>query len=303
MSGQGPTAPSARAWELVAGAYDIHVHAAPDVIERRASDVELAARFGELRLGGLVLKSHYTMTAERALAVRAASGADVQGGITLNWAVGGINATAVEVCARVGGRFVWMPTIDAAVTDPSEGAIGRPPAWLEHNQLLSRYGVTKPPLRITTDDGRLTPEVRLVLEVIAAHQMVLCTGHLDRNDVMALVDAARNRHVSSIVVTHPDAPAQRLTAADQRYLAERGCLLERCFGTAHSGRATWQRVMSNIRAAGPENSVVSSDLGQVMNPPVEYGVPMMADRLLAAGFSEREIRTMTVANSRRLCAY
>jgi hypothetical protein len=286
----------------VAGAFDIHVHAAPDVIQRLASDIELAARFGELGLGGFVLKSHFTMTAERALVVQAASGTDVQGGITLNWAAGGINATAVEVCARVGGRFVWMPTIDAAVTGPPEGSAGRPPAWLEYSQLLSRYGITRPPVRITTDDGRLTPEVRLVLEVIAAHQMVLCTGHLDRDEVMALVEAARNQHVSSIVVTHPDAPGQRLTAADQRYLAERGCLLERCFGTAHSGRVTWQQVMSNIRAAGPESSVISSDLGQVMNPPVEHGVPMMADRLLASGFSEREVRTMTVANSRRLCA-
>jgi hypothetical protein len=44
--------------------------------------------------------------------------------------------------------------------------------------------------------------------------------------------------------------------------------------------------------------VLSSDLGQPFNPPVEDGLALMADRLLAAGFTEDEIRTMAVDNSR-----
>jgi hypothetical protein len=38
----------------------------------------------------------------------------------------------------------------------------------------------------------------------------------------------------------------------------------------------------------------------VFNPPVEDGLALMADRLLDAGFSEEEIRTMAVTNTRRL---
>ena len=47
-------------------------------------------------------------------------------------------------------------------------------------------------------------------------------------------------------------------------------------------------------------SVLSTDLGQVFNPPVEDGLALMADRHLEAGFSAQEVRMMAVENTRRL---
>ncbi|HTX01677.1 MAG TPA: DUF6282 family protein, partial [Acidimicrobiales bacterium] len=84
--------PSSWSREVVAGAYDLHVHIEPDVMRRRISDLDLARRFEELRLGGFALKSHYVPTTERASVVRAATGVDVLGAITLNGSVGGLNA-------------------------------------------------------------------------------------------------------------------------------------------------------------------------------------------------------------------
>jgi hypothetical protein len=55
-----------------------------------------------------------------------------------------------------------------------------------------------------------------------------------------------------------------------------------------------------IRATGPQHNVLSTDLGQVANPPVEDGLALMADRLLEAGFSEQDVQTMAVVNTRRL---
>jgi hypothetical protein len=46
--------------------------------------------------------------------------------------------------------------------------------------------------------------------------------------------------------------------------------------------------------------VLSSDLGQPFNPPVEDGLALLADRLLAEGFTDKDVRTMAVDNSRRL---
>src|SRR5919201_289306 len=105
--------PSAAARELVRGGYDPHVHIAPDVMERRIDDLELARRFGEQGLAGFVLKSHYVPTAERASVVRAAGPRiDAGGAITLNASVGGLNPIAVEIAARGGARWVWLPTVD-----------------------------------------------------------------------------------------------------------------------------------------------------------------------------------------------
>ena len=60
--------------------------------DRRPST--LARRFAELGLAGFALKSHYTSTAERAQVVsaRRAGASQVVGTLTLNWAVGGMNA-------------------------------------------------------------------------------------------------------------------------------------------------------------------------------------------------------------------
>src|SRR3954447_17157462 len=106
--------PSARARELVRGGFDPYVHVAPDFAPRRITDLELAARCRELGLAGFALTSHYTATAERAAVVNAAVGETLAvGSIVLNRAVGGLNATAVEVAARQDARFVWLPTVSA----------------------------------------------------------------------------------------------------------------------------------------------------------------------------------------------
>ncbi len=106
--------PSERAREIVAGAYDTHVHVAPDVVPRRIDDVSLAKRFRDVGMAGFVLKSHYVPTAERAEVVRAAvPGVDVLGALCLNVPVGGLNPVAVEIAGRGGARIVWLPTMDS----------------------------------------------------------------------------------------------------------------------------------------------------------------------------------------------
>ena len=103
-----------------------------------------------------------------------------------------------------------------------------------------------------------------------------------------------------MVVTHPDYPTQGVPLAEQHELAARGALLERCFAPIHSGKVSWEQTFDAIRATGVEHNVLSTDLGQVANPPVEDGLALMADRLVEAGFSEQDVRTMAVDNTRAL---
>jgi hypothetical protein len=297
-------APSARARALVRGAYDMHVHIAPDTVERIIDDVGLARRCQELGLAGFQLKSHYTSTAERAAVVRrAVPGVEVFGAVTLNRAVGGMNPVAIEIAAREGARTVWLPTVDSLneMTGAHELAPGaKPPVWMRLQRELREQGVHIEPVRVLDEEGALLPETRAVLEAVARHALVLATGHLSRDEIFAVVDAAVAVGIATIVITHPEFPAQDIGVEDQAQLAARGALLERCFTTPHTGKVTWERVFAAIRATGPEHSVLSTDLGQVFNPPVEDGLALMADRLLDAGFDEEEIHTMAVTNTRRL---
>jgi hypothetical protein len=297
---------SERARELLRGAYDTHIHVAPDVVPRIVDDVTLARRFVELGMDGFTLKSHYTSTAERAAVVRAAvPGIDCRGAIVLNRAIGGLNPLAVEVAAREGVRTVWLPTVDA-VNESHEREVktSHPPAkvpvWVKLQLELREQGIEIEPVAVVDLAGAVLPQTRAVLERVAHHGLLLATGHLARHEIFTVVDAALEEGVREIVITHPEFPAQNLSVADQRALAERGALLERCMTTPHTGKIPWEVWIQNIRDTGPEHSVLSTDLGQVFNPPVEDGMGIMVDRLLAAGFSDEEVHVMAVVNSRRV---
>jgi Family of unknown function (DUF6282) len=294
--------PSARARELLRGAYDTHMHISPDVVERKIDDITLARKFAELGMAGFVLKSHYGSTAERASVVRAAvPETKVLGAIALNRAVGGINPLAVEIAAREGARTVWLPTVDSVNESHEREAPpgAKVPVWVKLQLELREQGIEIPPVPVLDPgDGTVVPELREVLGMIARHNMLLATGHLSRDEIFAVVDAALEEGVRDIVITHPEFPSQDLSVEDQRELAARGALLERCFTTPHTGKVTWERWIENIRATGPEHSVLSTDLGQVFNPAVEDGMALMVDRLLEAGLKDEEVYVMAVVNTR-----
>ncbi|MFG1922078.1 DUF6282 family protein [Cryptosporangium sp. NPDC048952] len=296
--------PSPLARELVRGAYDTHVHVAPDIMERRIDDVTLARRLRDVGMAGVVLKSHYAPTAERAEVVRGVvREVDTVGAITLNASVGGLNPVAVEIAGRQGARVVWLPTVDSAnqrscQAQAPEGAI--PPMWAQVQQELADQGILAPAIAVVDSRGKVVPELLNVLSLVAKHDMALATGHLSGDEIIAAVDAAVDAGVRRIVVTHPEFTSQRIPVESQRRLAARGALMERCFTTPHTGKVSWETFFSHIRDVGPEHSVLSSDLGQPFNPPVEDGLALLADGLLANGFTSDEVRVMAVTNSIRL---
>ena len=295
--------PTDRARALVEGAYDLHVHIDPDVIPRRIDDVTLARRFAEVGLAGFALKSHYTSTAERATVVSGLSDVAVIGTLTLNQAVGGMNALAVEIAAREGAKIVWMPTVDspaetAGRTEPKPG--DKVPLWARLQHELRGLGLSIEPVRVTDSSGQVLPETRDVLRTIARHGLILATAHLARDDTFAVVDAAFEEGVRHVVVTHPEFTCQNFSIEDQVALAGRGCLVERCLSTPLSGKTTWEHVFHGVRAVGVERTVFSSDCGNPDYPPVEDGMAFWADRLLEAGFDEGDVWRMIVENSRRL---
>ncbi len=197
---------------------------------------------------------------------------------------------------------MWLPTVDA-VNEAGEREAppgAKVPVWVKLQLELREQGLEIEPVPVLDGDGAVLPATRAVLAMIARHGMVLATGHLGRDEIFAVVDAAVDAGIADIVVTHPEFPSQDLSVEDQRRLAGRGALLERCFTTPHTGKIAWEQWTENIRATGPEHSVLSTDLGQVFNPPVEDGLPLMVDRLLTAGFDEEEVHVMAVVNTRRV---
>ncbi len=306
MSETSPAAPirvSDRAWKALEGAYDLQIHVGPDVIARRIDDIDCAKEFLAHGLKGFVLKSHYVQTGERAQVVtKAVPGSRVFGAVTLNHSVGGLNPVAVELAGRTGCKIVWMPTVDARneTAGRPDGGTEKLPFWAKIQRELAAEGISPPPLSVVDGAGELTEPARRCLERIARHNMILATGHLGRTEIFALVRAAKRMGLRKVVVTHAEFPSQSLTGDEQQALADLGAQIEHCFTTTYTGKAAWELAFANIRQAGVARAIISTDLGQTINPPVAEGFAMFAQRLLDAGFTADEIRTMAVTNPTRL---
>lgn len=286
---------SEAAWEAIQGAYDLQVHVAPDVIERRIDDLDLAKEFLAHGLKGFVLKSHYIPTAERAAVVtKAVPGIEAYGAITLNHSVGGLNPVALEIAGRSGNKVVWFPTVDAAneTAGRLDGPSDKLPFWAKIQREIAAAGITRPPMTVLNGEGKISDDARQCLELIAKHDMILATGHLGRHEIFPLVKDARAAGVKRIIVTHAEFPSQNLTAEEQIALADLGAIIEHCFTTYHTNKCPWEMVFANIRAVGVERTMLATDLGQKTNPPVAEGYAAFAQRLLDAGFTGKEINHM-----------
>jgi hypothetical protein len=291
------------AWRALEGAYDLQVHVGPDVIARRIDDIDCAREFLARGMKGFVLKSHYIQTGERAQVVtKAVPGSQVFGAVTLNHSVGGLNPVAVELAGRTGCKIVWMPTVDAEneTAGRLDGGSQKLPFWAKIQRELAAEGISPPPMSVVDSSGHLVEPARRCLERIAKHDMILATGHLGRREIFALVRAAKDMGLKKVLVTHAEFPSQNLTGDEQKELADLGAVIEHCFTTTYTNKAPWETAFANIRKTGVSRTVISTDLGQTINPPVAEGFAMFVQRLLDAGFSADEVRTMAVTIPTRL---
>lgn len=220
----------------------------------------------------------------------------------MNHSVGGLNPVAIELAGRSGCKIVWMPTVDAA--NETAGRLDGPnvklPFWAKIQRELAATGIAPPPMTVLDSAGKVSDATRSCIELIAKHNMILATGHLGRTEIFPLVKTAREMGAQRVLVTHAEFPSQNLTADEQYDLAQMGAMIEHCFTTMYTGKASWEGVLAAIRKVGPERCVISTDLGQTINPPVAEGFAMFAQRLLDGGFTVDQVRRMGVTNPQAL---
>jgi hypothetical protein len=168
---------------------DLHAHAAPSLLPRHGDDRATVAAERAVGFSIVVLKAHEGSTAERA----AAAGDGVFGGIVLNSPVGGANPDAVEIVARLGGRVVWMPTVSSRTHKAGAAS----PELAVHRGFELRL------VEVITEDMTLRPEWFDVLDVVAAHDLLLASGHLSAAETVVLFTEARRRGVQRLMVNHP----------------------------------------------------------------------------------------------------
>lgn len=266
------------------GAVDLHVHSAPDVYERRYTDIDLAREAARAGMGGLLLKNHWGSTAERAALVRqTVPDLDVQGGLVLSEVVGGLNPAAASHALKLGARQVWLPTKSARNHRLHHGEEGG--------------------IAILDSAGELLPEARAIVRLVAEAGAILGTGHLSPEEVMVLAPAAKEAGVRTLLITHPEWAVTYYSIERQRELSALGnVVFERCFvSTTHRcGSVPLDTIANAVADLGPASTVLSSDLGQPDTPPPAEGLALYAERMRAWGFSPDDLRLMMTDNPQRL---
>ncbi|HZQ54281.1 MAG TPA: DUF6282 family protein [Bryobacteraceae bacterium] len=270
----------------LSGVIDIHAHSGPDSIRRSIDAIELALAARHCGMSGLVFKNHFEPTASLAYLVRkAVPDIAVFGGITLNRAIGGMNACAVERMALVSGgwgRFVWMGSFDTEAQVRYEGS-GRPYVKI-------------------SEGGELLSGAADVLDVIAKHNLVLATGHCTPEEDLLLIREARKRGIRHIVVTHAMMAPIHMPVEQMREAADMGAYIEFVYNGLVGPHKEFELpdYAAAIRTIGPERCVLASDLGQAVNPLHIEGLSAFFAGLRAQGISQMEVDCMSKENPARL---
>ncbi len=283
--------------DVLRDAYDLHIHSAPDVVERKLSDMQVAKRLIARGMKGFVIKSHHFNTAGRAALVNELNpGFHAIGGAALNWALGGINPAAVEMAGRLGAKIIWFPTVNARNEIDFLKATGRQKPY----GAGAPASVDNPPITVLDGAGKLIPAALVVLDLIKQYDMVMATGHLSKHETLALVRAGREIGLKKMLVTHPEYPACYASPSEQAQYASYGAKMEYCYHTVWSGACGYETLCDMIRTVGVENVVITSDLGQMDTPYPDDGLREHLSSLMNVGFTRQELRAMVVDTPRYL---
>jgi len=280
-----------------AGVIDMHVHAHPDVFGRNMDDIDVAQLAKARGMKGIVLKNHISETASRAaLVMKVVPGIEVFGGVVLNNAVGGVNPAAVEWMHRVygsRGKVVWLPTFES---DKHVKTFSSPDA----------KGLVVAP------GGTVTPQTEEILKIIARENLVLATGHIHPEEILAVVKRGSELGVKNMIVTHGFTNVPGLTMEQAKQVVALGAVIEVCFLQFLAGPGAplpfllhWKQVNAKhvgdaVKEFGAKGIVISSDLGQSANMTHPDGLEVAIAAMKKEGISDADIDTMMRKNPARL---
>jgi len=279
------------------GVIDMHVHSYPDVFGRNMDDIDVAQLAKARGLRGILIKNHISETASRAaLVMKVVPGIEVFGGVVLNKAVGGVNPDAVEWMHRIyGGRgkVVWLPTF-------------------ESDKHVKTFGNKDASGLVVAPNGQVTPEMEAILKIIARENLLLATGHVHAEEVVAVVRRGRELGVKNMLVTHGLTTVPGLSPAQAKEVTGMGAVIEVCYLQFLAGPNApmaflthWQQVGAKqvaqaVKDLGAKSLVISSDLGQAGNMTHPDGLENAIGAMKREGISDADIDLMMRKTPARL---
>ena len=193
------------------------------------------------------------------------------------------------------GKIVWLPTHDAA-----------------HHKAFFTKKPDAGGIRVIDGSGNVVPELKKILELVSKADIIFATGHVSPREVLASVKAAKEVGARRVLVTHALQSPGELSLDDIKRCVEMGAFIEHVYLATLMGpkaHLEWMRgwryvsiemYAQTIKAIGAQHCVLSSDLGQYLNPTPTDGLKEFILALVKQGITNEEINWMARKNPARL---
>jgi microsomal dipeptidase-like Zn-dependent dipeptidase len=279
---------------LMNGAIDMHIHIDPESrLKRRQDSFQLAKTAKEYGMKAIILKNReYGTVALARLVQDLVPEVKVFGSFTMDNEAGGFNPGAVLAWIKMGAKVIWMPTATAA---NSKGKVFR-----SRGLDLPGEGQT-----VTDDKGKLKPVVKEILKIIKDNDVILGTGHISPEEHFVLVKEALKMGIKNVVLTHVHQDQlidKILTDAEIIRLVKLGAWVEYSFWTCQNNiYSTSPSILADsIKKVGAEHCIMTTDFGQIDNPPAPEGLKLFITAMLQNGIPEKDVETMVKKNPAQL---
>lgn len=289
-----------RAYELIRGAGDVHVHTSPSLVPNRKSNIWGLIEACEARqMAFAVVKWHHgdSFSAARVVNDLHHGPFRIYGGIVLNRPVGGLNPAAVDTAITLGAKIVWLPTLDSQGHGEAIGQLGGFPF-----QQVRRSRWPAEGLSVTGEDGELKAEVKDIVELVSGTETVLASGHITVGEIVALQRfIRRERRQVNLLVNHVDFSVPALTASDIEELAAPNVWFELAYFTISAlGHSSIEAMTALIEARPDAQFVLATDSGQEKNPIAPDAMLAFISLLLDNGLRAERVERMLRRDTRAL---
>lgn len=274
-------------WQLMDGAIDTHIHSGPDAYHSRVYDeMEMAIQACQVGMKAVVFKCHSTPSARSACIVQKQidqwskehnkKKLDVFGGAVLNYSVGGLNPEAVRVSHRIGGKFVWLPNLDASF----------------HHRVMGMPGG----IEVLDENDKIVPNLNEILAIIAEGDMVLSLCHQSTKERFIIIDEAKKLGVKRIQICHPNQHTAKMTVEQMKIAAEKGAFISffcADFGPMHW---SWDEFAQATKIVGYDHLIMGTDCGHIEFPAPVEALRLLITGMLRRGVYEKDVEKMVKIN-------
>src|SRR5438132_2342883 len=158
-------------------------------------------------------------------------------------------------------------------------------------------------VRLCSEDGRVLPEAKEIMEMAAEKKVGIGFGHTDFQELLPLARLAKDIGVRA-TLDHPLLELNKLLLDEMKQLRDLGIYVgtycQPMIPSLYQPVADPMETIRTIKEIGPGRCIIGSDFGQVLHMDAIDGMRVFIRALLAFGIKPEEVRVMLKENPAKL---